>query len=575
MDEGMGATPWERCRSAGECRGVVIADGSCLAHLHESVRGPYLDGMSPGADVDLRGTRLGAWLLGRVLDAVRDEAGTARFGAAAFDDASFAADAEFRAAVFEDHARFVRATFHGFADFSRTEFGAYASFVGTVFREDASFDGARFGDWAGFAEAEFADGAWFEDVAFEGDCSFRRAAVRGDARFDRAGFAGETGFDDAVLARRALFRGAAFRGRLSLGPLVCGESLVLDSATVAGPTTFEVSARRVSAARTRFEEPVTLDARHATLDLSGALLLHPCTVSTAVSNERTRRAEEELLADAATPDGLISVSSLRGVDASMVLLAGVDLTTCAFSGTHHLDQLRLEGKWRLGTTPRGLRWSRGVPRWCAQRQVIEEERQWRTHPWRATRTRHDWGPPPSDPGTVPSLSALMTTYRQLRKAREDAKDEPGAADFYYGEMEMRRYARPWRNAERWLLQAYWALSGYGLRASRALGWLAGAMLVTVLLMMAVGLPDTPGRPYPASSGVVGTQAPTLHRPFADRFTAARAERAADVVLNSVVFRASGQQLTLPGRYVEKTARFAEPTLIGLAALAIRGRLKRG
>jgi hypothetical protein len=26
------------------------------------------------------------------------------------------------------------------------------------------------------------------------------------------------------------------------------------------------------------------------------------------------------------------------------------------------------------------------------------------------------------------------------QGREDAKDEPGAADFYYGEMEMRRHA---------------------------------------------------------------------------------------------------------------------------------------
>ena len=33
-------------------------------------------------------------------------------------------------------------------------------------------------------------------------------------------------------------------------------------------------------------------------------------------------------------------------------------------------------------------------------------------------------------------------YRALRKGREDVKDEPGAADFYYGEMEMRRLARP-------------------------------------------------------------------------------------------------------------------------------------
>ncbi|MFJ3104382.1 hypothetical protein [Streptomyces sp. NPDC086835] len=42
------------------------------------------------------------------------------------------------------------------------------------------------------------------------------------------------------------------------------------------------------------------------------------------------------------------------------------------------------------------------------------------------------------------------------------------------------------------MSAYWALSGYGLRASRALYWLAGTMLITVVLLMGFGLPqDTP------------------------------------------------------------------------------------
>jgi hypothetical protein len=36
---------------------------------------------------------------------------------------------------------------------------------------------------------------------------------------------------------------------------------------------------------------------------------------------------------------------------------------------------------------------------------------------------------------------LAGLYRALRKARGGAKDKPGAADFYYGEMEMRRHAR--------------------------------------------------------------------------------------------------------------------------------------
>ena len=35
---------------------------------------------------------------------------------------------------------------------------------------------------------------------------------------------------------------------------------------------------------------------------------------------------------------------------------------------------------------------------------------------------------------------IAELYRAFRKGGEDAKDEPDAADFYYGEMEMRRHA---------------------------------------------------------------------------------------------------------------------------------------
>jgi hypothetical protein len=40
----------------------------------------------------------------------------------------------------------------------------------------------------------------------------------------------------------------------------------------------------------------------------------------------------------------------------------------------------------------------------------------------------------------PTPAQAAAAYRALRKSREDNKDEPGAADFYYGEMEMRRHA---------------------------------------------------------------------------------------------------------------------------------------
>ena len=78
---------------------------------------------------------------------------------------------------------------------------------------------------------------------------------------------------------------------------------------------------------------------------------------------------------------------------------------------------------------------------------------------------------------------LAGLYRQLRKAQEDAKNEPGAADFYYGEMEMRRKATTTPAGERAILWLYWLISGYGLRALRSLAALAilGVIVTTALV----------------------------------------------------------------------------------------------
>ncbi len=54
----------------------------------------------------------------------------------------------------------------------------------------------------------------------------------------------------------------------------------------------------------------------------------------------------------------------------------------------------------------------------------------------------------------------------------------------------------------------------------------------------------------------------------------RVERSLRVVINSVIFRSSGQDLTTTGTYTEMTSRLAEPVLLGLAVLAIRNRVKR-
>lgn len=64
----------------------------------------------------------------------------------------------------------------------------------------------------------------------------------------------------------------------------------------------------------------------------------------------------------------------------------------------------------------------------------------------------------------------------------------------------RRDGRGATRTERCLLHMYWALSGYGLRASRAFCWLTVMATATVLALMLWGLPNSDPKPQ-----VTGTQ----------------------------------------------------------------------
>lgn len=74
--------------------------------------------------------------------------------------------------------------------------------------------------------------------------------------------------------------------------------------------------------------------------------------------------------------------------------------------------------------------------------------------------------------------------------------------------------------------------------------------------------------------VIDKSDPALSGPLSQRWTAKRAEDAGRVGLNSVVFRSSGQDLTTVGTWTEMFSRFSKPLILGLAALAARGRIKR-
>jgi hypothetical protein len=198
-----------------------------------------------------------------------------------------------------------------------------------------------------------------------------------------------------------------------------------------------------------------------------------------------------------------------------------------------------------------------VASWAGKHgQVIAEERDWRagrSRPW-------GWQVPAwpgwlGDPVSALEPGQIAGLYRALRKGREDAKDEPGAADFYYGEMEMRRRARPSGSsgsrgrAERGLLTAYRLVSGYGLRAWRALAWLG---LITALFGVAFHIVGFAKPPQPV------TYWTSLL--YAFRATLSVAD--------------SNVQLTAWGQLLQGLLRLTGPVLLGFALLALRARVRR-
>ncbi|MBT2369930.1 hypothetical protein J7E88_32825 [Streptomyces sp. ISL-10] len=123
-----------------------------------------------------------------------------------------------------------------------------------------------------------------------------------------------------------------------------------------------------------------------------------------------------------------------------------------------------------------------------------------------------------------------------------------------------------------------------MRASHALVWLLGATAATALALMLWGLPADDPKPittgHQVEAGqkiILTTDAPDPHNlteSYYERLSSERFEKAVRVVINSVFFRSSGQDLTTAGTYIEMASRFTEPALLGLAILAVRNRVKR-
>jgi Pentapeptide repeats (9 copies) len=369
-------------------------------------------------------------------------------------------------------------------------------------------------------------------VTFSGEAGFDGATFSGDALFHGVTFAGNAEFGGATFASDAVFDRATVSDYLGFGGTTFTRTARFTEAVVHGELAMVAIARRVIAIGMRGRGRLELRLRAAEVDLGFAVLAGP--VSVHALQQPIAGIAEAAFADEAGRVPPVRVISLRLLDASSVTLTDVDLSRCRFAGLHRVDQLVLDGRCEFANGPHGRRW------------VLAEEQHWRVS--RAA-------PPPlyEDPGQehpeVVGPARLEVLYRQLRKALEDAKNEPGAADFYYGEMEMRRAAS--RGGDRVLLWLYWLTSGYGLRAGRALMALA---VVVATLAVAMQYAGFPGKPV----GYLDALLYSLR----------------SAVSVEVKTPALPEQVTRWGQLVRILLRVTGPLFVGLAILAVRNRVKR-
>jgi hypothetical protein len=610
---------WPRCRLARDanCNGKQISPyGRCLAHLTGAELDQFLSRLGPGSELDVRGTDISEQLLDRLIVTFGAGQSSPVFAIALFSEtrfkgdvrltgARFNGDAWFDRACFAGNATFAGAVFDGNAVFTEAQFSADVLFTDRLsFRKDAAFDDVRFDGAAKFDDATFEgmakfprarfgahawfggetqgvsfggltcfDGAEFRDVGWFGSAQFK-----GNATFKNTQFSGETVFAGARFGEGAQFTGARFDTVGHLGPLVVRDGLALDAAMFGKPVLIEAAATTISIRHSTFVD-ATLRLRYAAVELDHATSAGPLTLTAAaeeftiLGDDASRRSpmDESAFAgiDRETEPSLLS---LRGVDASRVALVNVNLSQCRFADAHNLDQLHFEGnRSRFADSPGYFRLGR-VPVWrYTNRQIIAEEWDWRTQ-----RRCFAWKPRSGERCPALEPERLLTLYRQLRKALEDAKNEPGAADFYYGEMEMRRRASTTPVGERFLLALYWALSGYGLRSVRALSALVIVLVLATAGFATIGFAASQTITYlpigPTQSGVAAAyRQTTVAGPHPGWVTALiYSVESSTSLLNTN----QSQPLTGVGNAMQILLRLLGPLFLGLALLAIRNRVKR-
>jgi uncharacterized protein YjbI with pentapeptide repeats len=369
----------------------------------------------------------------------------------------------------------------GTSDFSRFVFDGNADFTGATFIGEAGFSGAQFSGEANFYDAQFSgERTYFVEAQFSGERTyFQGAHFSGKSTsFQGAQFSGEwTIFRVAQFSgERTYFSEAQFSGeRTSFeGAQFSGKSTSFEGAQFSGEWTY-FSEARFSGERTSF-------------------------VEAQFSGERTSFLRAEFSAAETSflraQFGSAETSFQEATFAKEVYFSGVTFSEkVIFWGTQG-NPVFGPGAWAQFDRPRIEKPEQFTfntvllhPGWFINadvRKVDFTDVKWYGMPGGPEGKIEAEVKALAERGVESPYTLLSQACRRLSANAEENREYPLANEFYYWSMNALR-KEGWRSLGA-IGTLYWALSGYGVRATRAFLVLVGICAAFAALYMVFGPP---------------------------------------------------------------------------------------
>ncbi|MCY4438251.1 MAG: pentapeptide repeat-containing protein [Chloroflexi bacterium] len=469
--------------------------------------------------------------------------------------------ADFRGACFKDRANFSGQSFTGSTCFSGVTFERSASFAGARFSGDVEFENGTFRS-VSFAEGIFGGRASFRNARFlELDLStanldetYHAGYGGGAVDFHDAKFEGFTDFRDSVFGAKSSFASASFVEAVDFRRT----EFCKNAATDFFNTIFSQKCSFVEL-QTHSKITFTECLFKEDADFRNAALYGPTTL------ERVTFGRLARFGGLPPQDTELALLNVRfwEVDMALVAFRNADLRNVCFYHCKNLDSSEFSaciwnqsfGRQHVLYDELMLRGSR--PEWgseeLAQDSEVERERN-------QTRNDERW-------------EKVENTYRDLRRNFEDRRDFADASEFYVGEMEVRRLAKPRHEREVLSLEAlYFHLSTYGENWWKPLVWLFVLLLLSTSVYTGWGLRvDNPGA---VSENIIRIfWQPGVASPTNDLKMFVWALLHSLSVLSFLRISVA-EPLHWTGQFMAIMQLLLSPILITLSLLAIRRKLKR-